>query len=979
MSGGMRSKIEQATRGEAERGSRRDSLPAATPIVSAASRGEIDFNRREFLRLMSASLALAGVSACTRQPPENIVPYARAPEEGIVPGEPLFFATAMPLAGGALGVLVESHMGRPTKIEGNPQHPQSLGATDVYAQASILGLYDPDRSQVITSAGEIRPWSAFREALRAAMEVQRAKRGAGLRILTEPITSPTAAQQIRDLLTEYPGARWHQYEPLARDGAAAGLRAAVGAEVEPHYRIGAAQVILALDADFLACSPTAVRDVREFSALRHGETGAAMNRLYVVEPMPTVTGGVADHRLPLRAGDVERLARAVAAAVGVPGVSAPEGLERHATWIAAVARDLAAHRGKCLVVAGDAQPAAVHALAAAMNRVLDNVGFTVVYAEPIMSAGMQVPSLHQLADDMDAGKVDVLLIIDANPVVTAPADLRFAERLEKVGLRIRLGLYDDETSRLCHWHVPAAHYLESWSDVRAYDGTTTIIQPLIAPLYDGKTVHELLAACSGRGEGTSSAYDLVRDFWRRQSTSGDFEAFWQRALHDGLVVATAGKLRVPSARRQPIIPAWREPAATDALEITFRPDPTVFDGRFANNAWLQELPKAMTHLTWDNAAHLAPATAERLGVADEDVVELRLGGRAVRAPVWIVPGHAADAVTVHLGYGRTRAGRVANGAGFDAYVLRTTDAMWIARGVEVVKTGERHTLACTQEHQRMEGRDLVRTATLEEFRADPAVIRDRGAEEPEASLYPPVPYEGYAWAMAIDLSSCTGCNACVVACQAENNIPVVGKDEVARGREMHWIRVDRYYDGPVDNPTIHNQPVPCMHCELAPCEVVCPVGATTHSADGLNQMIYNRCVGTKYCSNNCPYKVRRFNFYLYADWSTESLKMQRNPDVTVRSRGVMEKCTYCIQRIQYAKIKAEKEDRRVRDGEVVPACAQACPASAIVFGDQNDPQARVALLKKDRRNYALLGELNTRPRTTYLAKLTNPNPELKRG
>ncbi len=947
--------------------------------MSDWSGGEVGVNRREFLRLMSASLALAGAGACTRQPPEAIVPYARAPEEGIVPGEPLFFATAMPLAGGALGLLVESHMGRPTKVEGNPQHPQSLGATDVYAQASVLGLYDPDRSQVITSAGEIRPWSAFLETLRAAMEAQRATGGAGLRFLTEPISSPTAIQQMRALLAEYPGARWHQYEPLARDGAAAGLRAAVGAEVEPHYRVGTAQVILALDADFLACSPTAVRDVREFSAARHGETGMVMNRLYVVEPMPTVTGGVADHRLPLRAGDVERLTRGIAAALEVPTVTAPSGLERHAAWVAAVARDLAAHRGTSLVIAGDAQPAAVHALAAAMNQALGNIGRTVVYAEPSTTAGGQVASLRQLVDDMDASKVDVLVIVDANPVVTAPADLRFAERLDKVGLRVRLGLYDDETSRLCHWHVPAAHYLESWSDVRAYDGTASIVQPLIAPLYDGKTLHELLAACAGRSDAPSAPYDLVRDYWRRQHTGGDFEAFWQRALHEGLVADTAGKLRVPGARRQSIVPAWREPAAVDALEITFRADPTVFDGRFANNAWLQELPKPMTRLTWDNAAYMATATAARLGVANEDVVELRLGGRTVRAPVWIVPGHAQDAVTVHLGYGRTRAGKIANGVGFDAYALRTSDAMWIARGLEIVKTGSRYALACTQEHQRMEGRELVRTATLEEFRADPAVIRERGPEEPDASLYPPHRYDGYAWAMAIDLSSCTGCNACVVACQAENNIPIVGKDQVARGREMHWIRVDRYYEGPDESPAIHQQPVPCMHCELAPCEVVCPVAATTHSSDGLNQMIYNRCVGTKYCSNNCPYKVRRFNFYLYADWTTESLKLQRNPDVTVRSRGVMEKCTYCIQRIQYAKIKAEKEDRRVRDGEIVPACAQACPANAIVFGDQNDAEARVTRLKKDARNYALLGELNTRPRTTYLAKLTNPNPELKRA
>ena len=926
-------------------------------------------DRRQFLRLMSASLALAGLGACTRQPPQNIVPYAKAPEEGIVPGEPLFFATAMPLGRGALGLLVESHMGRPTKVEGNPQHPLSLGATDLFAQASVLGLYDPDRSQVITSAGEIRPWSAFLEALRAAMEKQRAKGGAGVRLLTETVTSPTLAQQIHDLLAELPGARWCQYEPLGRDRAIGGGDA--------HHRFERADVVLALDADFLACGPAAVRDARALSSRRRPDGAGEMNRLYVVEPMPTITGAAADHRLALRAGDVERLARAIAAALGVRGVAAPAGLEAHAAWVAAVARDLAAHAGTSLVVAGDTQPPAVHALARAMNQTLENVGRTVLYGEPATPAGPSV-SLRDLVDDMETGHVELLLIVEGNPVVTAPADLRFAERLEKVGLRVRLGLYDDETSRLCHWHVPAAHYLESWSDARAYDGTATIIQPLIAPLYEGKTAHELIAACTSAG--VRAPYDLVRDYWKRQPFSGDFEAFWRRALHDGVVPGTAGLVRAAAAEAE--LPAATEAAAGDgALEIAFRSDPTLYDGRFANNGWLQELPKPMTRLTWDNAACIAPATAERLGLANEDLVELHLGEAAVRAPIWIVPGHAADAVTVHLGYGRTRAGRVANGAGFDAYVLRTSDAMWAARGLEIHKTGERYPLASTQNHQTMDGRALVRAATIEEYRADPAVIREHAPEEPPADLtmYPPQRNDGYAWGMTIDLSTCTGCNACVIACQSENNIAVVGKDQVGRGREMHWIRVDRYFEGGLDEPAIHHQPVPCMQCELAPCEVVCPVEATVHSNEGLNQMIYNRCVGTKYCSNNCPYKVRRFNFYLYSDWTTESLKMQRNPDVTVRSRGVMEKCTFCVQRIQYAKITSEKEDRRVRDGEIVPACAQACPAQAIVFGDQNDADSKVAKLKAEPRNYALLGEINTRPRTTYLAKLRNPNPELERA
>ncbi len=936
-------------------------------------------DRRQFLRLMSASLALAGLGACTRQPPQEIVPYAKAPEEGVVPGEPLFFATAMPLGETVYGLLAESHMGRPTKIEGNPEHPLSLGGSDVYAQASVLGLYDPDRSQVVRSAGEIRPWSAFLETLRDAMEAQRPKKGAGIRILTGTVTSPTLIDQLITIGTEFPGARWHEYEPINRDNAIVGLRAALGADAALQNRLELADVIVAFDADFLGGGPGALRDTRTFSARRRPGGRKAMSRLYVAEPMPTVTGSKADHRLAIRAGDIEPLVRAVAAGVGGRDVTAPTGLEEHAEWIGAVVRELRAHRGASVVMAGGAQPPAVHALVHLINDAVGNTGASVGYVRPFAAGREQVPSLRKLVDEMDAGAVDVLIMIDANPVLTAPVDFRFAERLAKVPLRVRLGLYEDETSQLCHWHLPAAHYLESWSDARAVGGTSTIIQPLIAPLYEGKTAHELLAACLQREAGGAlpTSYDLVRAYWGRQR-AGDTTAFWRRALHDGVVPDTEGAaLRVD--RPYDYVPQKPESVPLDpqGLEITFRPDPAVYDGRFANNGWLQELPRPITKLTWDNAACIAPATADRLALANGDMVELRLDGRSVVAPVWVVPGHAPEAVTVHLGYGRQHAGRIGDAVGFNAYAIRSSSAPWIARGLEIRKTGRQYPLATTQHHHDMEGRDIVRTVTAQEYERDPNVVRERGEEPPDSSLYPPMPYPGYAWGMAIDLNACTGCSACVIACQAENNIAVVGKDQVARGREMHWIRVDRYYEGSADAPAIHNQPVPCMHCENAPCEVVCPVNATVHSNEGLNQMVYNRCVGTRYCSNNCPYKVRRFNFYLYSDWSTESLKLQRNPDVTVRSRGVMEKCTYCVQRIQYAKIKAEEDDRPVRDGEIVPACAQACPAEAIVFGDQNDPTSRVAKLKADPRNYALLAELNTRPRTTYLAALRNPNPELE--
>jgi MoCo/4Fe-4S cofactor protein with predicted Tat translocation signal len=936
--------------------------------------------RRQFLQLMGASMALAGLSACTRQPTEKVVPYVKAPEQ-VVPGLPLFFASAMSLGGIANGVLVESHTGRPTKVEGNPEHPASLGATDAFTQASVLGLYDPDRAQVVRNVGEIRPWSACLEAVRRALEAQREHRGSGLRLLTETVTSPTLAEQIQALLKEYPQARWHQYEPVARDNARAGALMAFGAAVAPQYHFGKADVILSLDADFLGCGPGSVRYVREFSRRRKlRDAKDTMNRLYVAETTPTVTGSTADHRLPVRASDMEEFARGVVAALGLTG-QAPPPAGVPAAWIKAVATDLQAHRGRSLVLAGDQQPPIVHALAHAMNDALGNVGQTVVYTEPVEANAVdQLQSLRELVADMDAGAVEMLVIVGGNPVYTAPVDLHFADSLQKVGLSLHLSLYDDETSLLCHWQVPESHYLESWSDTRAYDGTVSIVQPLIAPLYASKTAHELLAAFSDKPE--RSSHDIVHEYWKRRlGTSGaEFERFWHKALHDGLVPDTALPPKPVAVKPVASFPAstTRRKAEGKDLELVFRPDPTVFDGRFANNGWLQELPKPITKLTWDNAALVSPATAQRLGVSNEDVVELRFDDRSVRAPIWISPGHARDSITVHLGYGRTRGGQAASGAGFNAYALRTSAAPWLGVGVDVRKTGERYTLAATGHHFSMEGRELVRSATLEEYRAHPDFAHPAEFETPrDLTMYADHPYPDYAWGLAVDLGSCVGCNACVVACQSENNSPVVGKEQVVRGREMHWLRIDRYYEGDLDNPQTHHQPVMCMHCENAPCEVVCPVNATVHSSEGLNEMVYNRCVGTKYCSNNCPYKVRRFNFHLYANQTVETLKMAANPDVTVRSRGIMEKCTYCVQRINHARIEAKKEDRPIRDGEIVTACQQSCPAEAIVFGNINDPHSRVAALKADRRNYALLGEVNTRPRTSYVAAVRNPNPALR--
>jgi molybdopterin-containing oxidoreductase family iron-sulfur binding subunit len=998
--------------------------------------------RRQLLVLMGASLALAGVSGCSIRPAPaaKIMPYVRQPEE-IIPGKPLFFATAMTLAGVATGLLVESHEGRPTKVEGNPKHPASLGATDVWAQASVLTLYDPDRSQSVTYRGRPRAWNEALSALRSALENQRTSRGAGVRILTETVTSPTLKSQLDDLLQEFPAAKWHQYEPTARDNVLAGACLAFGEAVNTIYDFTQAKVVLALDADFLGSGPGHVRYARDFMTRRRVRTKATppapatMNHLYAVECMPSSTGAVADHRWPMRAGQIESFVRALAATLQVPD-SPPSGettdLER--ARLRALADDLRQHTGTSVVLTGESQPPGVHALVHALNQKLGNVGQTVHYTSPVEARPAdQLAELRDLVKEMEAGQVELLLVVGGNPVFTAPADFEFGKHMEALRQRFHLGLYQDETAVLCDWHIPEAHYLEAWSDARTYDGTASIVQPLIAPLYGGRSAHEFLAAFTEQPE--RAGYDIVRDYWRKKLGSGQFERLWQRALQEGIVPGGAREFSPRPMRMQPGWARQPEPAeapATSAtrpgtLDIVFRPDPTIFDGRFANNGWLQELPKPITRLTWDNAAFMSPVTAEKHGLAKSflagggeqdfgrrggehgqaivDRIELRYGGRTITAPVWILPGHADDAVTVHFGYGRERAGTVGNGTGFNAYILRTSKAPWFDSGLEIAATGQRYTLACTQMHHAMQGRAPVHAGTLARFLEDPdfahtmasaqheehEVRRLLPGPKPEAereparerrlhplTLYDPAeyPYDNYKWGMAIDLTACTGCNACVVACQAENNIPVVGKTEVTHGREMHWLRIDRYYAGSLESPTTYFQPVPCMHCENAPCELVCPVGATVHSDDGLNEMIYNRCVGTRYCSNNCPYKVRRFNFLQFADYATESLKLQRNPNVTVRSRGVMEKCTYCVQRIRAAEITAEKAGRRIADGDVVTACQAACPAQAIAFGDLNDKRSRVYLWKDEPLNYGLLAELSTQPRTTYLAALRNPNPKV---
>ncbi len=959
---------------------------------SHAAEWDEGLSRRRFLELAGASLALGGLAACTRQPQEQIIPYVKQPEE-VLPGRPLYFATAFPLAGYSTGLLVESNTGRPTKIEGNPDHPSSLGATDVFAQASILGLYDHDRSQTITEFGKIRTWTALAGAVGAKMTSLRGLRGEGLRILTGTITSPTLADQLNSLLAALPKAVWHQWEGAGRDRVRAGARLAFGRDVEIRYDFGKADVVVALDADPFVEGPGHLAHARSFARRRRAQAvdpSAAPLRFYSVEVTPTASGVLADHRLAVAPPDLPAAAAALAASLGLPGVEVPSGLgdERKAFFDAAAA-DLRASRGRVLVVAGEYAPPGVHALAAAINESLGALGITVLVTDSVEAKPAdQAASIGELAADLHAGKVDLVVILGGNPVFDAPADLDFSNALRKAGLQVHLSLYDDETSAYCQWHVPEAHYLETWGDTRGHDGTVAIQQPLVDPLYGGSSPLEVLHLISVAGteaSQTASPMEIVKAAWQKTHGAADFEPFWRKCLNDGYVAGTTfpPKAVTPTpgaaARAAAALgaPARAFAPPGDALTILFRPDPGIFDGRYANNPWLQELPRPLTKLTWDNAAHVSIATAQKMGVKTGDIVTLTVKGRSIEAPILILPGQPDAAVTLHYGQGRTRAGRVGNGTGVDGYLLRTTDALWEAP-VTAARTGRTYDLVTTQHHFNMEGRNLARAGTLAEYRKNPGFVAAMDEPEPKGvSLYPGFEYKNHAWGMSVNLSACTGCNACVVACVSENNIPTVGKDQVRRGREMHWIRIDRYYEGSPARPVALNQPVFCMHCEKAPCEVVCPVAATTHSEEGLNEMTYNRCVGTRYCSNNCPYKVRRFNFY---DFNTDkwlpSLTAAANPDVTVRTLGVMEKCTYCVQRINRARIDAERENRPLRDGDIRTACQQVCPTEALVFGDVNDPASRVAALKKEPLNYALLGLLDTRPRTTYLAKLTNPNPVL---
>ncbi len=957
--------------------------------------------RRQFLKLMGASAVLAGFAGCG-SPQEKILPYAHRPEDR-TPGMPVRYATALELAGVATGLLVTSYDGRPIKVEGNPRHPGSLGATSAVTQTSVLELYDPDRSKSVIrrDGGETRAadWAAF-DAVAAELSTRfRARRGEGLRVLSEASASPTLLDLRLRFHRLYPAARWAEYEPLSRDNERAGALLAFGKPFRTHLALERASVIVCLDADILFSHPDAVRHARMFAAGRRAENGK-MSRLYVAESVFSLTGGMADHRFPMRSGEVIAFARDLAAAlfeegleipvpVGIRSALAPASEGRQFSFARAVARDLLRHRGETIVTAGSRQPAEVHALCHLLNEALGNLGRTVTMtpdADPERPA--HVEAIRSLTHEMRSGRVEMLLILGGNPVFDAPVDLAFDEALRSVETSIHLSLYENETSRAATWHLPRAHPLESWGDVRAYDGTISIVQPLIAPLYDGRTSVELLASLVDAP--SVKGHDLVRETFMSVRDDEVTEAAWERALHDGVVAGSGFRTEVPRAQMDAITAAIGKttmPRQEAGLEIVFRQDAGLFDGRFANNGWLQELPDPMTKVTWDNPVLLSPADAAELGLLSRDLVVLEHDGRTLEAAVYVMPGQAQGSVTISVGYGRRAAGGIGDGVGFDAYQLRASARMGFARGLQIRPTGRRTALATTQDHFAIDrvglaerGRrlgELYREADLETYRAHPEFAKHAGTHPPLASLWSEHTYEGHRWGMAIDLSACVGCGACVVACQAENNIPIVGKEQVDRGREMHWIRVDRYFSGEPDSPKVVHQPVACHHCENAPCEQVCPVAATVHDRDGLNVMVYNRCIGTRYCSNNCPYKVRRFNFFNYNGKKPETLKMVSNPDVTLRARGVMEKCTFCVQRISAVKIAAKNARRSIADGEITPACAQACPAGAIVFGDLNDPASQVSRLQAADRSYAMLAGLNIKPRTWYLAKLRNPSADLR--
>ncbi len=982
-------------------------------------------SRRRFLKLMGASMALAGVtlSGCRRAPREYLAPYTSNPRDR-VPGTPEHYATAYEIGGIGSGLLVTSFDGRPIKVEGNPDHPfayvgeagggRKIGAADAFAQASVLELYDPERSRRVKHDGNPTTWEDFVAFAKTHFGAMKGT-GNGLAILSEATSSMSVADMRTRLSRAMPGVKWYEYEAVSYDNEAEGHRLAFGAPLRSRLNLDKAATVLLFDADLLGTHPAHIRYAADWASRRRTADNKAdrrMNRVYIAESTFSVTGTVADVRLPANPDRVHAMAMAVAARLGVEGISGEGKLSpEEASFVDAAAADLK-HDG--VAAAGPSASAQVHALVAAINARIGAIGKTVVYyTDGAFDRPTHLSAITSLAKDIDSGKVNTLVVLGGNPVYDAPADIGFEKLLAKAGTTIHLSLYENETSRLCKWHVPRAHYLESWGDARGYDGTASAIQPLIEPLYGGKSAIELLAAIAG--DELAEGYAIVKRAWAPILPKGEVEIEFKRALEAGVLKGTGYQVAAPQIRKIEFAPI----AAASGFYLRLEPDSRVYDGRFANNGWLQETPDPLSKLCWDNALMVSKVDADRLGVTTGDMVSVKTGAGATEVAVYVMPGQPVGVVGLSLGYGRTSAGHVGSHLGFNAYTLRGTGAAHVVAGVQVSKSGGRYALAMTQNHHIIdpigaETRDMrigakgrsgpiIREASLEQYKHDEHFAHE-GSHGVALQLFDQKEYPGpHKWGMAVDISACIGCNACAVACQAENNIPVVGKDQVLMNREMNWIRIDRYFKGDAADSTVQvvHQPMMCQHCENAPCEQVCPVAATVHDSEGLNTMVYNRCIGTRYCSNNCPYKVRRYNYFdfhtkdprgkanpwlnipdLEQDARIDKIKrMVFNPEVTVRMRGVMEKCTYCVQRIHIAtaqaRAKAMQEaghsrNVQVSDGTIVTACQQACPTQAIVFGNLNDPRSRVSQLHANARSYEVLQDLNVRPRTHYLAKLRNP-------
>lgn len=960
-------------------------------------------SRRNFLSLIAASVALAGLEGC-KKPVQKIIPYVEA-EIGTIPGIPKYYASTIPWKNNALGVVIENHDERPVKVEGNEKHPSTLGKSNAFSQASTIEMYDPDRARGVKYNGKKVDWSEY---LKFAKDINKDD-GKGLAVLMQESSSPTIKSIQNDFKTKFPSASWVSYESVNNENLYKGIEKAFSKKLQPIYRLENAQIIVSLGSDFLGVDDNNIYNTRKFAQNRDiVDENSTMNRLYVAESSITSTGSSADHRLNIPQHEMESILAELSYELKKLGLSldASKVKSSNNLWIKAAAEDLMSNRGDSIILGGSQLSPEFHQLIALLNNQLNA---PVDYYPLSLSQVSSLADFKSLCDDIKNNKIKNLIILGANPVYDSPADFNFGDLLKNVPNSVHLTNILDETSKLCSWNIAMTHYFECWGDAMSYDGFVSIVQPQIMPLFDSKSAIQVLTPLVYSKE--LSSYDTVKNVWKSDIVkSGNFEREWEKVLHDGLYKNTIIK-------KEQVRPSSKTSTAQlnnfielddNKFEIVFNASSSVYDGRFANNGWLQEIPKPVTSLTWDNAALISIKVAKKLNIKNGQMIEIKIDNKSIKLPAWITPGQNQKSISLELGYGREFEGRLGNGVGFNVYPLRMSSNPSYSLNASISVLDETYPLASTQDHHGLEedryaapGFDklsnnevqsripeLVKQSTLDYYKDNPDWVQKKVEEHKpdkkrswaDHSMYNPEPEYDYSkgpqWGMSIDLTSCTSCNACSIACQSENNIPVVGKQQVMNGREMHWIRIDNYFAGDPDNPEMSTQSVACVHCELAPCETVCPVAATTHSSDGVNQMTYNRCLGTRYCANNCPYKVRKFNFYNYTRDLPEVVQMAMNPDVSIRFRGVMEKCTYCYQRVSAARISAENENREIQDGDFQVACQQSCPADAIKFGDINDPNSAVSKAKRRNRDYALLAHLGTAPRTTYLAKIRNQNPKL---